>query len=182
MLPTEALSPTVPFAGTPMPWLEHPTAQALRAAAQLSAAAVSGGPPRLHDFWQRSWPRFSPVQHQQLPRLVLHGQLSNRPRQTAEPVASPAGRHRQPVPHFVAAGCWDDEGLMAHVGQHDAAQRAAAEAVLVLDPSGWPRSGSDSGGLTRPGGGRRGPVDNGPSGVLLSEVTAHDYAPRDRQF
>src|SRR5690349_15388043 len=125
-----------------MSLLEHPTAQTLLADAELSAADVAGCRRRLETFLQRYLPRFYRVEQHELARVVLQGKLSNLQRKTSEPIAYQAGRHRKPVQHFVGAGCWDDEAVMAELRQHVAAEVGDPDAVLVLDPSGFPKSGT----------------------------------------
>jgi SRSO17 transposase len=165
-----------------MSLLEHPTAQTLLADAELSAADVAGCRRRLDAFLQRYLPRFYRVEQHQLARVVLQGKLSNLQRKTSEPIAYQAGRHRKPVQHFVGAGCWDDEAVMAELRQHVAAEVGDPDAVLVLDPSGFPKSGTDSCGVARQWCGRLGKIDNCQVGVFLTYVTAHAYAPLDRQL
>lgn len=165
-----------------MSLLEHPTAQTLLADAELSAADVAGCRRRLETFLQRYLPRFYRVEQHQLARVVLQGKLSNLQRKTSEPIAYQAGRHRKPLQHFVGAGCWDDEAVMAELRRHVAAEVGDPDAVLVLDPSGFPKSGTDSCGVARQWCGRLGKVDNCQVGVLLTYVTAHAYAPLDRQL
>src|SRR5260370_5982340 len=87
-----------------MSLLEHPTAQALLADAEVSPAAVAGCRLRLECFLQRYLPRFYRVEQHELARVVLQGKLSTLQRKTAEPTASHAGRPRTPVQHFVGAG------------------------------------------------------------------------------
>jgi SRSO17 transposase len=165
-----------------MSLLEHPTAQALLADAEVSAAAVSGCRRRLERFLHRYLPRFYRVEQHELARVVLQGKLSNLQRKTSEPIAYQAGRPRKPVQHFVGAGGWDDEGVMAELRRHVAHEGADPEAVLVLDPSGFPKSGADSCGVARQWCGRLGKVENCQLGVFLSYVTAHGYAPLDRRL
>jgi SRSO17 transposase len=165
-----------------MSLLEHPTAQALLADAEVSADAVAGCRCRLDSFLRRYLPRFYRVEQHELARVVLQGKLSGLQRKTSEPIACQAGRHRKPVQHFVGAGAWDDEAVMAELRQHVAAEIADPDAVLVLDPSGFPKSGTDSCGVARQWCGRLGKVDNCQVGVFLSYVTAAGYAPLDRQL
>src|SRR5262249_26515347 len=162
---------------TRMSLLEHPTAQALLADAEVTAADVAGCRGRLDAFVQRYLPRFYRVEQHELALVVLQGKLSNLPRKTTEPIAYQAGRHRKPVQHFVGAGRWDDEGVMAELRQHVARECADPEAVLVLDPSAFPKSGADSCGVARQWCGRLGKVENCQVGVFLTYVTAHGYAP-----
>jgi SRSO17 transposase len=165
-----------------MSLLEHPTAQALLADAELSAAEVAGCRRRLLAFLQRYLPRFYRVEQHELALVVLQGKLSTLQRKTSEPIASRAGRHRKPVQHFVGAGRWDDEAVMAELRRHVAQQCADPNAVLVLDPSGFPKSGADSCGVARQWCGRLGKVENCQVGVFLTYVTAVGYAPLDRQL
>jgi SRSO17 transposase len=165
-----------------MSLLDHPTAQALLADADVSAADVVGCRLRLEDFLQRYLPRFYRLEQHELALVVLQGKLSNLQRKTSEPIAYRAGLQRKPVQHFVGAGRWDDEAVMAELRQHVAQEVAEHDAVLVLDGSAFAKSGSDSCGVTRQWCGRLGKVENCQLGVFLSYVTASGYAPLDRQL
>jgi SRSO17 transposase len=165
-----------------MSLLEHPTAQALLADAEVSAAAVAGCGRRLGGFLHRYLPRFYRVEQHALARVVLQGKLSGLQRKTSEPIAYQAGRPRKPVQHFVGAGKWDDEAVMAELRRHVAQEGADPDAVLVLDPSAFPKSGADSCGVARQWCGRLGKVENCQVGVFLTYVTAAGYAPLDRQL
>jgi SRSO17 transposase len=165
-----------------MSLLEHPQAQALLADADVSAAAVRGCSQRLESFLQRYLPCFYRQEQRELAQVVLQGKLSKLERKTAEPMAYLAGRPRKPVQHFVGAGGWDDEAVMAQLRRHVAEVLADPDAVLVLDPSGFPKKGTASCGVARQWCGRLGKVDNCQVGVFLAYVTAGGYAPLDRQL
>src|SRR5262245_34982903 len=165
-----------------MSLLDHPTAQALLADAKASPAAVAGCRHRLRAFLQRYLPRFYRVEQHELALVVLQGKLSSLQRKTSEPIAYQAGRHRKPVQHFVGAGRWDDEAVMAELRQHVAEQLGDSDAVLVLAPSGFPKSGTDSCGVARQWCGRLGKVENCQVGLFLAYVTAAGYAPLDRRL
>jgi SRSO17 transposase len=165
-----------------MSLLEHPTAQVLLADAEVSATAVAGCRQRLQSFLQRYLPRFYRVEQHELAEVVLQGKLSHLQRKTSEPIAYQAGRPRKPVQHFVGAGRWDDEAVMAELRRHVAEELTDPDAVLVLDPSAFPKSGADSCGVARQWCGRLGKVENCQLGVFLTYVTAQGYAPLDRQL
>ena len=99
-----------------MSLLDHPTAQALLAGAEVSA--VASCPRRLAGFLARYLPCFYRVEQHELAGVVLQGKLSGLQRKTAEPIAAQAGRPRKPVQHFVGAGRWDDESVMAELRRH----------------------------------------------------------------
>src|SRR5437763_4659278 len=168
--------------GTRMSLLEHPTAQALLADAEVSAADVAGCRRRLEFFLQRYLPRFYRVEQHELARVVLQGKLSNLQRKTAEPIAAQAGRHRKPVQHFVGAGAWDDEAVLAELRRQVATALGDPEAVLVLDGSGFPKKGAASCGVARQWCGRLGKVDNCQLGVFLAYVAPRGTTLVDRRL
>jgi SRSO17 transposase len=165
-----------------MSLLEHPAAQALLADAEVSAADVRGCCRRLERFLGRYLPCLYRKEHHELARVVLQGKLSKLERKTAEPIAYLAERPRKPVQHFVGAGAWDDEDVLAELRRHVAEVLADPEAVLVLDPSGFPKKGAASCGVARQWCGRLGKVENCQVGVFLAYVTAAGYAPLDRRL
>ena len=165
-----------------MSLLDHPEAQALLADAEVSATDIRGCRDRLTRFLGRYLPRFYRDEQRELAGVVLQGKLSNLQRKTAEPIAYLAGRQRKPVQHFVGAGGWDDEAVMAELRRHVAEELADPDAVLVLDPSGFPKKGTASCGVTRQWCGRLGKVENCQVGVFLAYATDKGYAPLDRQL
>jgi SRSO17 transposase len=165
-----------------MSLLEHPKAQALLADAEISAASVRGCGLRLARYLQRYLPRFYRVEQRALAEIVVQGKLSKLERKTAEPIAYLAGRQREPVQHFVGAGLWDDEAVLTELRRHVAQQWADPDAVLVLDPSSFPKKGTASCGVARQWCGRLGKVENCQVGVFAAYVTAAGYAPVDRQL
>jgi SRSO17 transposase len=162
--------------------LEHPTAQALLADAEVSAEDVRGCRRRLECFLRRYLPRFYRKEQHELAAVVLRGKLSNLERKTSEPIAYRAGLQRKPVQHFVGAGAWDDEAVMAELRRHVAQERADPDGVLVLDGSGFAKTGASSCGVARQWCGRLGKVENCQVGVFLTYATAKGYAPLDRQL
>jgi SRSO17 transposase len=165
-----------------MSLLDHPTAKALLADAEVSADAVAGCGLGLEGFLLRYLPRFYRVEQHELARVVVQGKLSNLQRKTSEPIAAQAGRHRKPVQHFVGAGCWDDEAVMKELRRHVAQKQADPHAVLVLDPSGFAKSGTDSCGVSRQWCGRFGKIDNCQIGVFLAYVSGAGAALVDRRL
>jgi SRSO17 transposase len=165
-----------------MSLLEHPTAQALLADAEVRPADVAHCRLRLECFLRRYLPRFYRIEQHDLARVVLQGKLSNWQRKTSEPIAYQAGRPRKPVQHFVGAGSWDDEAVMAELRRHVAEVSGDADAVLVLDPTAFVKSGADSCGVSRQWCGRLGKVENCQVGVFVSYVTAAGQTLVDRHL
>jgi SRSO17 transposase len=162
--------------------LEHPKAQALLAEAELTAESVCGCRERLTAFLQRYLPVFGRKEHHQHALVVVQGRLSNLERKTSEPIAYLAGQERKPVQNFVGAGAWDDEAVMAELRQHVRQELGAADAVLVLDPSAFPKKGTESCGVDRQWCGRLGKLDNCQVGVFWGYASVHGRALVDRRL
>lgn len=165
-----------------MSLLDHPRAQALLADAEVSAASVRGCGRRLEQFLQRYLPQFYREEQRELARVVLQGKLSKLERKTSEPIAHQAGRQRKPLQNFVGAGAWNDEAVMTELRRHVAEAIGDADAVCVLDPSGFPKKGTASCGVSRLWCGRLGKVDNCQVGVFLAYVSERGRALVDRQL
>jgi SRSO17 transposase len=165
-----------------MSLLEHPRAQALLADAELSADDVAGCRHRLTAFLQRYLPCFYRAEQRDLARVVSEGRLSDLQRKTSEPIARLAGQHRKPVQHFVGAGAWDDDAVLAELRRHVAADLGHPDAVLVLDPSAFPKKGTASCGVGRQWCGRLGKVENCQVGVFLAYAAPAGHALVDRRL
>ena len=165
-----------------MSLLEHPDAQALLADAVVTPDQVRGCEDRITTFLQRYLPRFYRVEQRAHAALVIRGLLSGLQRKTCEPIAVEAGVHRKPVQNFVGSGGWDDEAVMAELRGHAREVLADPQAILILDPSGFPKSGTESCGVARQWCGRLGKQDNCQLGVFLAYAAPGGYAPLDRQL
>jgi SRSO17 transposase len=139
-----------------MSLLEHPDAQALLADAVVTPEQVRGCQGRLTDFLQRYLPRFYRAEQRAHATLVIRGLLSGLQRKTCEPIAVEAGVHRKPIQNFVGSGGWDDEAVMAELRGHAREVLGHPDAVLILDPSGFPKTGTESCGVARQWCGRLG--------------------------
>jgi len=160
--------------------LQHPKAQALLADATLTAAAVRHCQQHLSQFLQRYLPLFYRKEQSELATVVLQGRLSGLERKTSEPIANQASRPRKPVQHFVGAGLWDDEAVMAELRRHVAEELGDPHAVLVFDSSGFPKKGTQSCGVARQWCGRLGKIDNCQVGVFATYAAPGGHAPLDR--
>ncbi len=165
-----------------MSLLNHPEAQALLNDATLPAHAVRDCSDRLSDFLQRYLPRFYRAEQRATATLVIRGHLSGLERKTCEPIAIEAGLPRKPIQFFVGAGKWDDEAVMGELRQHVREELAEPDGVVVIDPSAFPKKGTESCGVARQWCGRLGKVDNCQVGVFLAYATEAGYAPLDRRL
>jgi len=165
-----------------MSLLDHPEAQALLSDAVLTPEQVRGCRGRLSAFLRRYLPRFYRTEQRATDALVLRGLLSGLQRKTCEPIAVQAGVPRKPVQFFVGAGRWDDEAVMAELRDHVREELGDDRAVLVIDASTFPKTGTDSCGVARQWCGRLGKEENCQRGIFLAYAAPGGYAPLDRRL
>ena len=162
--------------------LEHPKAQGLLQAAVLSPLEIGGCSQRLHSFLQRYLPSFLRSEQRTNATVVLRGKLSGLGRKTSEPIANEAGVHRRPIQEFVGHGAWDDHALLAELRHHIRHAWGDRRAVLIIDPSSFPKKGVESCGVDRQWCGRLGKVDNCQVGTFLFYACRRGHAPLDHQL
>ena len=156
--------------------LEHPEAQELLAVTEVEANTVQQCGRRLTQFLQRSLPFFYRDEQRQHAQLILRGKRTGLPRKTTEPIAIEADLKRRPLQHFVGAGGWDADAVLSELRRHVRDELGQAEGVLVLDPSAFPKKGTESCGVARQGCGRLGQIDNCQVGVFLASVAPRGKA------
>lgn len=103
-------------------------------------------------------------------RLYVQGQLSDLDRKTAEPIARFHGVNRFRIQKFVGLRLWDDETIREELRRSVVEELGDPEGILVLDPSGFPKKGTESVGVKRQWCGRLGKVENCQIGVFVGYV------------
>jgi len=107
---------------------------------------------------------------------VIQGLCSDLERKNAESIAYHFGLDRKNIQHFIGISEWEDAPLRAELARQIARELGDAEAVIVFDPSGFPKSGCESVGVARQWCGRLGKVDNCQVGLYLGYVSRHGHA------
>lgn len=162
--------------------LQTPQALALLAESEVDVGDVRGCSRRLGRLLGRYLPLFPRREHRDNARIVVQGLLGGLERKTAEPIARARGVQRKPIQAFVGCGAWDDDAVMAEVRRHVAQEMGSPHGVLVLDPSAFPKKGTESCGVKRQWCGRLGKVENCQLGVFLAYATDQGQAPLDRRL
>jgi SRSO17 transposase len=162
--------------------LDHPDAQALLKDAILTPEAVRGCRDRLRRFLSRYLRRFYRREQRDHADLVIRGLISGLQRKTAEPIADRAGVEHKNIQFFVGSGQWDDDAILMELWRHVRRVRGESEAVLVLDPSAFPKKGTESCGVARQWCGRLGKVENCQVGVFLAYSTRRGTHLVDRRL
>jgi SRSO17 transposase len=156
--------------------LEHPQAQELLAQTEVEPDTIRRCRQHLTHFIQRYLPCFYRDEQRQHAQIILQGKLTGLQRKTTEPIAIEADLKRRPLQHFVGAGRWDDDAVLTELRCHVTEELGDSEGVLVLDPSAFPKKGTDSCGVARQWCGRLGKVDNCQAGVFLAYVAPRGQA------
>jgi SRSO17 transposase len=156
--------------------LEHPQAQELLAQTEVEPDTIRRCRQHLTRFIQRYLPCFYRNEQRQHAQIILQGKLTGLQRKTTEPIAIEADLKRRPLQHFVGAGRWDDDAVLTELRGHVTEELGDSEGLLVLDPSAFPKKGTDSCGVARQWCGRLGKVDNCQAGVFLAYVTPRGQA------
>ena len=165
-----------------MSLLEHPEAQALLADAVVTPEHVRGCQDRLTAFLQRYLPRFYRAE-QRDPRHARHPRPAQRP--GAQDLRADRHRGRRPPQ---AGPVLRRRRQVGRRGRHGRTPRprprgaGRPDGVLVLDPSAFPKKGTESCGVARQWCGRLGKVDNCQVGVFLAYAAPGGYAPLDRRL
>ena len=108
--------------------------------------------------------------------VYVTGRLQQLPRRTSEPIASEHGKKRRPLQHFVGAGKWDDGAIRKKMCREVAAAMGCADGVLILDGSGFQKTGPASVGTQRQWCGRLGKEEQCQVGEFLAYASRGSVA------
>ena len=162
--------------------LDASEAQVLLEEAVVLPEALRACRRRLGRFVARYLPLFYRKEQRFNAQVVLRGLLSDLERKTCEPIAYREGLERKPIQFFVGAGKWDDEAVMAELWRHVTEELADEDGVLVIDPTTFPKKGTESCGVKRQWCGRLGKIENCQSGVFLAYASNKGHGPIERRL
>jgi len=113
-------------------------------------------------------------------RTLVHqyvaGLVSLVERKNVESIAYLHDQERQALQKFIGQYTWDHRPMIRQLVGQVGAKLAQPNAVLVIDPSGFPKKGTESVGVQRQWCGRLGKIDNCQVGVYLAYVSAEEQA------
>src|SRR4051812_11043817 len=99
---------------------------------------------RLVDFLEPFVDSFARHEQAVHAAVYIQGRLRKLARRTIEPIANENGLKRRPLQHFVGAGSWEDDGLRQEMVRQIAARMGRKNGVLIMDASGFQKSGAES--------------------------------------
>jgi len=93
-----------------------------------------------------------------------------------------AGGNVRNMQQFLGEGAWDDETVLAHHAELVGESLGAADGVLIVDGSDFPKKGRHSVGVARQYCGATGKVDNCQAGVFLAYASARGHTLLNRRL
>ena len=127
---------------------------------------------------------FSRKRQEELSLSYLTGVLSEIDRKNVEKMALELMGSAQvrPLQRFLKNSPWDDQKVRAVLHSKVAEEIGEPDAMLAVDPSEFPKKGTESVGVTRQYCGQLGKVDNCQSGVFVSYVSRKGHCLVDNQL
>ncbi len=143
----------------------------MMAQAEVAPELMRGLLKRLETFAEPFTGSFTGTQQRRHVAESMTGLLSKLERETGEAIAYLHDQERQGLQKFVGEVPWDHKPLLITPAQQVGKDLGEADAVLVFDPSAFPKKGTESVGVARQWCGRLGKVDNCQVGVFLAYVS-----------
>jgi SRSO17 transposase len=148
----------------------------LLADAEVPAGLMRGVFPRLEAFLRPFASALRSPEQRTNARHYVQGLISDLGSKDAESIAYLHDRDRQGLQKFIGQADWDHRPLLAELARQVGAELGEADAVLVFDPSAFPKKGGASVGVQRQWCGRLGKLDNCQVGVYLAYVSRREHA------
>ena len=148
----------------------------LVAAAQFDPDLLRGLLPRLGSFLQPFAEHLPRREQRENAQGYVEGLLSGLRRKNAESIAYHHDQELQALQKFLGQTLWDPRPLFAELARQVGRELGEPDAVIVFDPSAFPKHGAASVGVQRQWCGRLGKVENCQVGVYLAYVARTDHA------
>jgi SRSO17 transposase len=132
--------------------------------------------PRLQTFLQPFLDALPTPPQQTNAHHYVQGLLSELGSKDVESIAYLHDRERQGLQKFIGQADWDYQPLLTELVRQVANELGQDDAVLVFDPSAFPKQGKESVGVQRQWCGRLGKIDNCQVGIYLGYVSRSEHA------
>ena len=107
-------------------------------------------------------------------QTYLQGLMSNLQRKNVESIGYHHDQER--LQRFIGCSSWDYQPLLDELVRQVGCELGETDGVIVFDPSGFGKKGSESVGVQRQWLGRMGKVDNGQVGVYMAYASRQEHA------
>jgi SRSO17 transposase len=144
--------------------------------AAVPPSLLRGVVPRLEGFLQPFVAALGSDAQRGNARYYVRGLVSNLGGKNVEAIAYLHDQERQGLQKFIGQAEWDYRPLLSELARQVGDELGEPDAVLVFDPSAFPKKGTASVGVARQWCGRLGKVDNCQVGVYLAYVSRREHA------
>lgn len=148
----------------------------LLAGCQVTPEVFAGIRTRLERFAEPFVASLASPESQAHGRTYVAGLLSDVERKNTESIAYRHDLDRQVLQRFIGYSSWDHRPLLDELTRQVAAELGEADAVIVFDPSGFPKRGCESVGVQRQWCGRLGKTENCQVGIYMGYVARGEHA------
>jgi SRSO17 transposase len=148
----------------------------LLAEAEVSPEVFRGALGRLERFLDPFVNRLRRVEQRANARTYVGGLLSNLRRKNAESIAYLHDQERIALQMFIGHSPWDHAPVLTELVTQVGTGLGEPDGVIVFDPSGFPKKGTESVGVQRQWCGRLGKVENCQVGVFMGYASRKEHA------
>lgn len=150
--------------------------EAMLVEAQVPEEVFQGVPERLGKFVEPFARSILQAKQRQRAAEFISGLLSDVERKNAESIAYRHDQDRKEMQYFLGESQWDHQPLLVELATQVGRDLGREDGVIVFDPSGFPKKGTESVGVQRQWCGRLGKIENCQVGVYLGYVSAVEHA------
>lgn len=150
--------------------------EALLVESQVDAELLEGVPERLVEFVEPFTRSILQSKQRQRAAEFIGGLISDVERKNAESIAYRHDQERKEMQYFLGESRWDHQPLLVELARQVGRDLGQPEGVIVFDPSGFPKKGTESVGVQRQWCGRLGKIENCQVGVYLGYASAEEHA------
>ena len=109
-------------------------------------------------------------------QVYIAGLLSDLERKNVESIAYRHDQERVNLQRFIGLAPWEHQPLLKELTSQVGSELGQDDGVIVFDPSGYKKCGSDSVGVQRQWLGRLGKIDNGQVGIYMGYASRQEHA------
>jgi SRSO17 transposase len=132
--------------------------------------------PRLEEFLEPFVDHLQRSEQRQNAHAYVTGLVSSLEAKNVESIAYLHDQERQGLQKFIGQAPWDHRPLLTELAHQVGQALGEADAVLVFDPSAFPKKGTASVGVQRQWCGRLGKLENCQVGIYLGYASRREHA------
>src|SRR3954452_20881695 len=144
--------------------------------AEVQPGLLRGVLPRLETFLESFVASLSRAELRHNAPHYIQRLLSDLDGKNAEPIAYLHDQERQALQKFLGQSPWEHSPLLDELVRQVGIELGESDGILVLDPSAFPKKGTESVGVQRQWCGRLGKKDNCQVGIYLGYVSRREHA------